>query len=91
MARTATDQLAIASAELVRTELGSRFLDALAVQVEESREQLVFAPLEHLQYAQGVARQGTVLLRLLRDAPDRAKKIIQAEEAAAAKAKGAHQ
>jgi hypothetical protein len=89
MTRTAGDQFILTCSELVNTEIGQRFLAGLAVQVEESREQLVMAPPEHLQYAQGVARQGTVLLRQLRESPARAKKIIQAEETAALKAKGA--
>lgn len=86
MTRSAIDQLTLVGAELVNTDIGRRFIAALAPVVEESREQLVFAPHEHVHYAQGVARQGTVLLKMLREAPARAKKIIEAEEAAALKA-----
>jgi hypothetical protein len=72
----------MAAAELVRTEVGQKFLAALDSLVKESLDALVSAPLEHLAYAQGVARQGTVLLRTLREAPEKAQKILAAEEAA---------
>lgn len=84
--RSPLDNLAVVSADLVRTEAGRIFIDALAVVVEDARETLVMAPPEHLQYAQGVARQGTVLLRTLRNAPEKARKIIEAEQQAAAQA-----
>jgi GTP-sensing pleiotropic transcriptional regulator CodY len=78
--RKPRDQLTLAAAELVRTEVGMNYLRALEAVVEESRENLVMAPLDVLPYAQGVARQGTVLLKQLRSAPEDAAKILSAEE-----------
>lgn len=83
--RSNRDTLILVCAELIRTEVGRRFYEALAASVEDSREELVMAPLEHLPYAQGVARQGTVLLRTLRTSAVEADKIVKAEEAAAHK------
>lgn len=77
--RTPTEELILVSAELVRTDVGARFVAALTATVEEAREAMVFAPNEHIHYAQGVARQGTVLLKQLRGAPDLARKIIEGE------------
>jgi hypothetical protein len=54
----------------------------MQILVDDSVNTLVFAPLEHLAYAQGVARQGVVLLTTLREAPEKAKKILDAEETA---------
>lgn len=87
MKRKGLDEVTIAAADLVRTEVGQKFVDALAIFVEETRDTLVFAPLEQLAYCQGVARQGTVLLQTLRGAPEKAAKIFAAEEAAKLKEK----
>jgi hypothetical protein len=82
MKRSGLDQVTLASANLVRSEVGQEFLRAMEAFVEETRETLVFAPLDQLAYAQGVARQGTVLLKTLREAPEKAVKILAAEDAA---------
>lgn len=78
--RTPKENFILASAELMRTQTGRRFFDTLTLMVEESRELMVFAPPDHIHYAQGVARQGTVLLRQMQNAETDAAKIIQAEE-----------
>jgi hypothetical protein len=80
--RTIREELIVACAELVQTDVGKKFLAAYTPFVEECREQLVMAPPEHMAYAQGVARQGTVLLRMIRDSHNEALKIIAKEEAA---------
>ena len=80
--RTAKETLVISCAEMVQTEVGKKFVEAYAPFVEECREALVMAPPEHMAYAQGVARQGTVLLRMILDSRETAMKIIAKEEAA---------
>jgi len=76
------ENLVIAAAELVRTDVGQKFLEAFRPYVEEARESLVMAPIDHTAYAQGVARQSTVFLRLLEGAPAEATKILETRDAA---------
>jgi hypothetical protein len=76
-----TEALMLAAADLIRTEVGDKFLKVFAVYTEELREECIASSLETLQQKQGIARQSSVLLQLLRDAPDEAKKIIEAENA----------
>lgn len=79
--RSARNNLVIVAAEFVNHELGRKFLAAFELYAEEAREQCVFAPKENLDYAQGVARQSTVLLRLLKSSPEDAVKILNSEAA----------
>jgi len=79
-ANTTRDNLILAMAELRQTEVGQRFLEAYRPFVEASRDEMVMAPLEHLSYAQGVARQGTVLLKMFDTSKEDAAKIIAARQ-----------
>jgi hypothetical protein len=80
MSTPAYDNLVLAMAELVQTEAGQRFVEALKPFVEQSREELVMAPPEFLHYAQGVARQGTALVKMFASAKTEAEKIIIARQ-----------
>lgn len=77
---TNRDNLILAMAELVQTEVGQRFVEALKPFVEQSREELVMAPPDYLNYAQGVARQGTALVKMFATSKDEAVKIIAARQ-----------
>jgi hypothetical protein len=77
--KVTTEALMVAAADLVRTEVGSNFMKHFAVYTEELREECIASSLETLQQKQGIARQSSVLLQLLKDAPDKAKDITQAQ------------
>jgi len=83
MARSDKDQFLIVSARMMQNDLGREFIAALKPLVAKAQRELVFAPLEHLPYAQGVARQFTVLLEDMETSPAKAQLIIAAEEKAA--------
>lgn len=83
MPRSARDQFLIVAAKMAQNDLGREFIAALEPLAANATRELVFAPLEHLAYAQGVARQFTVLLDDIKTAPTKAQAIIAAEEKAA--------
>lgn len=83
MPRSDKDQFLIVAAKLSQNDLGREFIAALKPLVAKAQRELVFAPLEHLPYAQGVARQFTVLLEDIEASPAKAQAIIAAEEKAA--------
>lgn len=80
MARTPEQEMILAAAQLMRTDVGQNFFKALGPYVETQREALVFAPKEHIEFAQGAARQGTTFLRLLKESQEKATAIVAAEE-----------
>lgn len=78
---TTQQRLILAAAELKQTEVGQKFLAALTPYVDELREACIQAPPEWLSAAQGAARQGSVLLKLINTSTDESKKILAAFEA----------
>lgn len=74
------DNLILAMFELRQTEVGQRFIEALDAYVQSSVRELVMAPPDYLSYAQGVARQGTVLLDMFASSKENAAKIIEARQ-----------
>lgn len=81
MATEANKELILAAGELVRTELGQRFLKAFGTYAEETRENLVMSPPDMLAHNQGTARALTVLYKLLLTAPTEAEKMRAAIDA----------
>lgn len=78
MANESEKNLVFVSAELIRTEVGHRFLAALRDYVVISRDALVKAPPEWLHHAQGQARGLTVLLEKIETSVETAEKMAAA-------------
>lgn len=87
MASESEQRLILAAAELKNTEVGQKFMAAYGPYVEALREALVQAPPDWLHQAQGAARQGSVLLKLILSSTEEAKKILDAAEAKRLKGK----
>lgn len=79
--REAKELLILAAAPIVRSEQGKSLLAAFDAYTEVAREACVQAPPEWLHQSQGAARHATMLLKLLKTAPEEAEKIYTARAA----------
>lgn len=87
MSKAVDEELIIVLAELRQNEVGDRFFRAYSAYAAELTKDLIKSPPDRVHLNLGIARQADVLVEMFKDAPESARKIIEAREAAKLRSK----